>query len=112
MYNPVTQSLALSKHRDLPILIVVFNNQGYSAMRKEHHAYYPEGVAALANESVGHPVTELNYAELGAPFGFHGARVATLADLPGALAEARAAVEGGRTAIVNVVLDDGLPAAR
>ena len=112
MYNPVTQSLALSKHRDLPILIVVFNNQGYSAMRKEHHAYYPEGVAASANESVGHPVTELDYAELGAPFGFHGAYVDTLADLPGALSEARAAVEGGRTAIVNVVLDDGLSAAR
>ncbi|MGZ0247086.1 MAG: thiamine pyrophosphate-dependent enzyme, partial [Alphaproteobacteria bacterium] len=33
MYNPVTQSLALSKHKDIPIMIVVFNNAGYSAMR-------------------------------------------------------------------------------
>ena len=49
MYNPVTQSLALSKHKDIPIMIVVFNNQGYSAMRKEHHSYYPDGVAAASN---------------------------------------------------------------
>jgi len=112
MYNPVTQSLALSKHRDLPILIVVFNNEGYSAMRKEHHAYYPDGVAAEHNASVGHTITDVDYAELGAPFGFYGRRVEALADLPGAIKEAQAAVEGGRTAILNVVLDDGPPATR
>ena len=106
MYNPVTQSLALSKHKDLPILIVVFNNEGYSAMRKEHHAYYPDGIAAEHNSSVGHTITNLDYAELGAPFGFFGRRVEKLADLSGAIREAQEAVEGGRTAILNVVLDD------
>ena len=112
MYNPVTQSLALSKHRDLPILIVIFNNEGYSAMRKEHHAYYPDGVAAEHNASVGHTITDLEYSDLGAPFGFHGCRIDRLADLPGAIKEAQKAVEGGRTAILNVVLDDGPPATR
>jgi len=112
MYNPVTQSLALSKHKDLPILIVVFNNEGYSAMRKEHHAYYPDGVAAEHKASVGHTITDVDYAELGAPFGFYGRRVEALADLPGAIKEAQAAVEDGRTAILNVVLDDGPSATR
>ena len=110
MYNPIAQSLALSKHKDLPILIVVFNNKGYSAMRKEHHAYYPDGVSAEHNASVGHTITDLDYAELGAPFEFFGRRVDRLADLPGAIEEAQAAVEGGRTAILNVVLDDGVMA--
>ena len=106
MYNPVTQSLALSKHKNLPILIVVFNNEGYSAMRKEHHAYYPDVIAAEHSASVGQTITSLDYAELGAPFGFYGRRVEKLADLPGAIREAQEAVEGGRTAILNVVLDD------
>ena len=50
--------------------------------------------------------TNLDYAELGAPFGFFGRRVEKLADLSGAIREAQEAVEGGRTAILNVVLDD------
>lgn len=112
MYNPVTQSLALSKHKDIPIMIVVFNNAGYSAMRKEHHAYYPDGVAAASNASVGHEITDLDYADLGQPFGFYGRRVEALADLPGALKEAYAATLEGRTAIVNVILDEGAPATR
>ena len=112
MYNPVTQGLALSKHKDIPIMIVVFNNAGYSAMRKEHHAYYPDGVAAASNASVGHDITDLDYAELAQPFGFYGRRVETLADLPGVLKEAHAATLDGRTAIVNVILDEGAPSGR
>lgn len=112
MYNPVTQSLALSKHKDIPIMIVVFNNAGYSAMRKEHHAYYPDGVAAASNASVGHEITDVDYAELGQPFGFFGRRVEALADLPGALKEAYAATQEGRTAIVNVIMDEGGMAKR
>ena len=112
MYNPVTQSLALSEHKDIPIMIVVFNNAGYSAMRKEHHAYYPDGVAAASNASVGHDITDVDYAELGKPFGFYGRRVEALADLPGVLKEAYAATQEGRTAIVNVILDEGAPATR
>jgi acetolactate synthase-1/2/3 large subunit len=112
MYNPVTQSLALSKHKDIPIMIVVFNNAGYSAMRKEHHAYYPDGVAAASNASIGHDITDVDYAELGKPFGFYGRRVEALADLPGVLKEAYAATKEGRTAIVNVILDEGAPATR
>ncbi|PPR10673.1 MAG: Benzoylformate decarboxylase [Alphaproteobacteria bacterium MarineAlpha11_Bin1] len=106
MYNPVVQSLALSKHRDLPVLIVIFNNGGYSAMRKEHHTYYPDGVAAEHNTSVGHTITDLDYSELGSPFGFYGCRVDKLSDLPAALKKARQEVEGGTTAILNVILDD------
>lgn len=112
MYNPVTQGLAFSEHQKLPIMIVVFNNKGYSAMRKEHHAYYPDGVAAEHNASVGHTITDLDYAELAAPFGFYGRRVETLAELPDALREGLAALEEGRTAILNVILDDGPPAKR
>ena len=106
MYNPVTQSLALSRHEGLPVMIVIFNNGGYSAMRKEHHAFYPDGVAAAANSSHGHRITEFDYAELARPFGFYGRRIEKTAELAPALEEGLAAVEEGRTSLLNVVLDE------
>lgn len=105
MYNPITQSLALSKHEDLPILIVVLNNDGYLAMKREHQSFYPDGVAAANDLFYGSPITGLDYAELVAPFGGYGRRVDDPAALPEALGEALAAVADGRTAILNVQVD-------
>ena len=105
MYNPITQSLALSRHEGLPILIVVSNNSGYLAMKKEHQAFYPDGVSVQNEIYRGHEITDLAYEELVAPFGGFGRRVEDPAELPKALREAAAAVEDGRTAIVNVMVD-------
>ena len=107
MYNPIVQSLALSKHKDLPILIVIFNNAGYSAMRKEHHSYYPDGVAAKNSASVGHTITHMDYAELSKAFGFYGRKVDRMIELADAIKEGQRAVCSGQTAILNVVLDEG-----
>lgn len=106
MYNPVTQALALSRHRGLPVLIVIFNNGGYASMRNEHHAFYPDGVAARGRSSHGQPITGLDYAELAEPFGFHGRRVERQEELAPAVAEALAALAEGRTAILNVLVED------
>jgi acetolactate synthase-1/2/3 large subunit len=105
MYNPITQSLALAKHEGLPILIVISNNTGYLAMKKEHHSYYPDGVSAEHDIFYGHQITDVPYEELVAPFGGFGRRVEDPADLPGAIGEAAAAVAEGRTAILNVLVD-------
>jgi acetolactate synthase-1/2/3 large subunit len=105
MYNPVLQALALSHHKELPILIVVSNNNGYLAMKKEHQAFYPGGISTEHDLFPGHTVTGLDYAELPKLFGGYGRRVEDPAELSGALAEAMAAVEGGRTALLNVMVD-------
>ena len=109
MYNPVVQSLALSHHRQLPILIVVFNNGGYSAMRREHWQYYPDGVAAAHDIYPGHGVTELDYSELVKPFGGYGRKVEDPAEIVPTLKEGLKATEKGRTAIVNIILEGGAP---
>ncbi|MCZ6455614.1 MAG: thiamine pyrophosphate-binding protein, partial [Alphaproteobacteria bacterium] len=54
MYNPVVQSLALAQHENLPILIVIFNNEGYAAMKYNHRDYYPDGVGAANDLWYGH----------------------------------------------------------
>jgi len=105
LYNPLAQSLALSKHAKLPILVVIFNNGGYRAMKEEHHAYYPEGIAKAKDQSYGFPTTGFEYSELVKPFGGFGERVETPAALKPAIKRATAAVKDGRTAILNVMLE-------
>jgi thiamine pyrophosphate-dependent acetolactate synthase large subunit-like protein len=105
MYNPVTQALALSKHEGLAIMIVVANNTGYLAMKREHKNFYPDGVSVENDIFYGHPITDLAYEELVQPFGGFGRRVEDPADLAAAFGEAQAAVADGRTAIVNVMVD-------
>ena len=104
LYNPVVQALGASKGNDLPILIVVFNNGQYRAMQTGHLHHYPDGVAQAAEMWHGVAIDGPDYAELGKPFGLPGQKVENPAELPDAIRNALRAVEGGKTAILNVVL--------
>lgn len=105
LYNPLTQAMAFSQHAKVPILVVIFNNGGYRAMKLEHHAYYPDGIAAAKDQSYGFPITGFEYSDLVKPFGGFGKRVEKPADLKPALKRAIAAVNDGRTAILDVALE-------
>ncbi len=105
MYNPVLQCLALAHHENLPVMIVISNNNGYIAMKKEHEAFYPDGVSAANNLFYGEPVTSLEYSEIPKLFGGYGRRVEDPAELARALREALAAIESGKSAVLNVMVD-------
>ena len=104
LYNPVVQALGASQGNDLPILIIVCNNGQYRAMQVGHRHHYPDGVAQEADIWHGVTIDGPDYAELGRPFGLPGQRVARAAELPGVIRNAMREVEGGKTAILNVVL--------
>ena len=104
LYNPVVQSLGVSNEAGLPILIVVFNNGKYSAMQHTHESWYPQGAAQSANLFHGVDIPGPDYRGLVEPFGGYGQRVEDPGELRPALARALDAVNGGRTAIVDVVL--------
>lgn len=106
LYNPLIPSLAFAKEADLPILVVVYNNRGYRGMRDNHASYYPTGVGVRHEIFCGQRLNSLDYDELARPFGGFGIRVSDPAALKAALKEGYTAVAGGRTAIVNVVLED------
>ena len=74
-------------------------------MKNDHKGYYPDGAAAQNDNWLGHPITEIDYAELAQPFGAWGRTVDTPAALETALADAFAAVAAGQSAILNVLLD-------
>jgi acetolactate synthase-1/2/3 large subunit len=102
LYNPVIQALGASKRHGLPIVIVILNNKKYEAMRKGHVHHYPDGASASKDLHYGVAIDGPDYAQLGSHFGFHGQRVENAAELDGAVRGALAAVQGGRTAILNV----------
>ena len=104
LYNPITQSLGVSRESNLPILIVVFNNASYAAMKSLHLSFYPEGTSVQTGDFYGVNIPGPDYSELAKPFGGHGERVEDPSRLPGALKEAQAAVDAGQVAIVDVVL--------
>jgi len=105
LYNPVPQSLGIAKDADIPIVIVVYNNQGYRAMKQNHLSYYPDGAGKQHNIFYGETIHGPNYDELAAPFGGVGFKVDNASQLNGALKKAHAATKDGKTAIVNVALE-------
>jgi acetolactate synthase-1/2/3 large subunit len=104
LYNPIVQALGASKRHDLPIMIIILNNQKYEAMRKGHVHHYPDGASASKDLHFGVTIEGPDYERLGSHFGFHGERVEKLAELKGALQKALAATKSGKTAILNVVV--------
>jgi acetolactate synthase-1/2/3 large subunit len=104
LYNPITQSLGVSREAGLPILIIVFNNGCYASMRQNHLHYYPDGDAATSGIFHGVNIPGPDYAQLVAPFGGYGQRVEEPGQLRLALHQALEAVNSGRTALLDVVL--------
>jgi acetolactate synthase-1/2/3 large subunit len=105
LYNPAPQSLGLSADAKLPILIIVFNNRGYRAMKRNHLSYYPDGVSAENKNFLGETIHGPNFGELAKPFGGVGFRVEQAVDLKPTLQSAMKAVDAGQTAIVDLLVN-------
>ena len=105
LYNPVTQAFGVAGEANLPFLTVLFNNGCYEAMRGNHQAYYPDGYAANRGIWHGVDIPEPDYARMVEPFGGYGERVENPAELAAALRRGLAAVNEGRIALIDVVLN-------
>ncbi|MBM3487082.1 MAG: thiamine pyrophosphate-binding protein [Alphaproteobacteria bacterium] len=104
LYNPVTQGLAYSMEAGLPVLFIVCNNRGYVAMKNNQLSYYPDGVGKRHGVYLGEPIKAPDYGELVRPFGGYGRKAETVEEIEPAFRDCLAAVEGGRTAVLNLVL--------
>ena len=105
LYNPITQSFGVAGEANLPFLTIVFNNGNYEAMRRNHLHYYPNGEAFESGIFHGVHIPSPEYSELVTPFGGYGIKVESPSELGPALASALEAVNNGKLAIVDVLLD-------
>jgi len=104
LYNPIVQALGASKEYSLPILIVVLNNRGYVSMGDGHRLYYPDGAGASGGLNLGVKIDAPPFEKLGDPFGFSGVCVTNIVEFRDGLRNALAALESGRSAIINAMV--------
>jgi acetolactate synthase-1/2/3 large subunit len=109
-YNPVPSCLGLAQEYDLPITVVVFNNQRYLSMERGLLRYYPEGAAKKTGIHFGGPITPIpDYRLYAEAYGGYGVRVKDPNEIRPALAQALKHNVAGRLAVIDVVLSDYLP---
>lgn len=96
------QELATAVQYNIPAVAVIFNNQGWQAIRDlQWIALDDDSDYATMFERENQPVTP-NIAEIARGFGAHGVRVETPDGIAPALREA---IERGRPAVVEVMID-------
>jgi acetolactate synthase-1/2/3 large subunit len=103
-YNPVHACLGLAQEYTIPILTVIYDNQGYAAM-KHHPRYYPKGHALQSGRIYGvYAKPKPNYAKLSESFGGYGEEVTDPSDVKPALLRALRQIKKGRHALLDMVL--------
>lgn len=106
MYNPLVPALSFADEHKRPLLILVFNNSKYASMQYFHKKFYPSGTAMTTDDYYGVHIKGVKYEEAAAMVGGYGKRVERPVELKGALQEALACVQSGKTAILNVIMPD------
>jgi acetolactate synthase-1/2/3 large subunit len=106
-YNPVPSCLGLAQEYELPITVVVFNNQRYLSMERGLLRYYPDGVAKKTGVYFGGPILPNPdyrlYAEI---YGGYGVRVKDPKEIQPAVDRALKHNTTGRLAVIDVVLSN------
>ena len=104
-YNPVMAALGFAQEYEIPILIVLFNNQGYLTMKEELPRYFPEGWAMKTGTFVGTSITPSpNYAAIAGAFDGYGEKVEDPGELGPALERGLAALSRGQVALLDIWL--------
>ncbi len=81
----------------IPVIAVVGNDAGWTQIAREQ--------VKMLHDDVGTVLARSAYHEVAAGFGAEGILVKTMAEVPAALARARAAAKSGRPVLINVWLD-------
>jgi acetolactate synthase-1/2/3 large subunit len=101
-YFNVTDSVfAVSKQYGLPILTIVLDNGGWSAVKESTLRVYPDGDAKTEDYFAAQLAMDVDFSKVGEAFGAYGVKVADPAELPAAIERCLKEVRGGRTAILH-----------
>jgi acetolactate synthase-1/2/3 large subunit len=105
-YNPVSAAFGAAEEHDLPILIIIYDNDGYQVMREAFEGAYPD--QAEKADRYGAPIDPSpDYATQASAWNANGERVDDPDELLAALERAVSTVQHeNRSALLDVALVD------
>ncbi len=107
-YNPIPACFGFSQQYDVPLLIVICNNERYDSQSWNIAKYYPEGAAIRSGNSFGDVIEPTpDYSNLAAAYGGHGERVDAPGQLESAIRRCLGEVKNGRFAVLDVMVKGG-----
>ena len=99
--NP-SSAYAVSKQYKLPILTVLFDNSGWSAVKEATLRVYPQGEAKATNEFNALLAPDVEFTKICEAAGGYGERVTDPEAVPAAIQRCLKEVRGGRSALAHV----------
>jgi acetolactate synthase-1/2/3 large subunit len=99
--NP-SSMYAVSKQYKLPILTVLFDNSGWSAVKEATLRVYPDGEAKASNEFNALLAPDIEFTKICEAAGGYGEKVTDPEAVPAAIQRCLAEVRGGRSALAHV----------
>jgi acetolactate synthase-1/2/3 large subunit len=99
--NP-SSAYAVSKQYKLPILTVLFDNSGWSAVKEATLRVYPQGEAKATNEFNALLAPDVEFTKICEAAGGYGERVTEPDAVPAAIQRCLKEVRGGRSALAHV----------
>jgi acetolactate synthase I/II/III large subunit len=93
---------AVSQQYRLPILCIVIDNSGWSAVKQSTLRVFPDGDASAANEFEAELASKVDFTKVAEAFGAYAETLSDPADVPGAIARCAKKARGGRTALLHV----------
>jgi acetolactate synthase-1/2/3 large subunit len=100
-FNSPSSVLAVSQQYKLPILTVVVDNSGWSAVKNSTLRVYPGGEAKAAGEFEAELAPDVDFGKIAEAFGAYGEKVTDPDKVPAALERCVKEVRGGRSAILH-----------
>ncbi len=92
---------AVAQHHKLPILSIVLDNSGWSAVKESTLRVFPAGEAKAANAFEAELMPDVEFGKIGEAFGAYAEKVADPGEVPAALGRCVEEVRGGRAAILH-----------
>jgi acetolactate synthase-1/2/3 large subunit len=93
---------SVAQQYKLPILVVLLDNTGWSAVKESTLRVFPQGEAKSADKFQAGLMPNAEFSKIAEAFGAHGEKVDNPDDVPAALKRCVDAVRGGRAALLHV----------
>lgn len=105
-YNPIPACFGLSQQYNLPLLIVMCNNQSFASQAWNTKKYFPEGWSVKTGNFYGDVIEPTpDYCKIALAFDGFGERVEEPEKLRSALERGIEAVRKGHLALIDVILE-------